>query len=182
MTEVITLTLENSYSTHSIGNTICKCGAYHSCIGQFSYIQQAKQFGFSDTRLVQLAAAPNEAAFEGLKQEIRFLATHFYTLILYPRHELKGYQTMQFEYTPIKILEHVITNLAHMYVNIDHERDIKTRKSVSCIITAIHRVVVHWITAKQICAAAHSTDAERREFYTVIKFNEYIRCIYNFLP
>jgi hypothetical protein len=158
-------------------------GTYHSHIGKLSHIHQVTQFasGFAVTCFAQLAVAPNEATFEGLKRQARFLATHLHTPIFYPRQKLKGYQTIRFEYEPGKFLEHVITNLAHICVDADHAQDIKTRKSVSCVIAAIHGVIVHWITAKQTCVAAHSTDAEMRAIYTAIRVNKYLRCVLQFI-
>ena len=97
-------------------------GTFHSHIGSFLHIQQVTQFamGFSVTRLAQLAVAPNAAAFEGLKRQARFLATHLHTPIMYPRRKLKGYQTIRLETEPGKFLEHVLTNLAHICVDADH--------------------------------------------------------------
>ena len=74
-------------------------------------------------------------------------------------------------------LEHVVTNLDHMHVNVGHAQDIKTRESVSCIIAVICGVSVHWIRAKRTCVAAHSSDVEIRAFYTTIKFNKYLQYV-----
>ena len=62
-------------------------GNYHSQVGKFLHIQQVTQFtsGFPVTRIVRCAVAPNKAAFEGLKQEASFLATHLHTPIFHPR-------------------------------------------------------------------------------------------------
>ena len=137
--------------------------------------------GFSVTRLDQLAVAPNATAFEGLKRQAHFLATHLYTPIMYQQRKLKGYQTIRLGTKPGKFLEHVLTNLTHIYVDADHARDIKSRKSISSIVVAIHGVIVHWIMAKQTCVAAHSTDAEIRAFYTAVQLNKYLRCVLEFL-
>ena len=101
---------------------------------------------------------------------------------MYPRRKLKGYQTIRFEVEPGKFVEHVITNLAHLYVDADHARDTRTRKSVTSIAAAIFGVIVHWIVGKQTCVAAHSTDAEIRAYYSDIQLNKYIRCVQTFLP
>ena len=68
-----------------------------------------------------------------------------------------------------------------MCVDADHARDTTRRKSGSCIIAAMYGVIVHWITAKQTCVAAQSTDAEVRAFYISIQINKYLRCVLQFL-
>ena len=62
-----------------------------------------------------------------------------------PDKNSKDIKQCNFVYKPGKFLEHVITNLVHLCINADHARKTKTRKSVSCIIAAIHGVIVHWI-------------------------------------
>ena len=101
--------------------------------------------GLSVTRLAQLGVAPNAAAFEDLKRQARFLATHLHTAIIYPRRKLKGYQTIRLDTEPGKFLKHILTNLTHICVDADHARDVKSRKSISSIVVAIHGVIVHWI-------------------------------------
>ena len=158
-------------------------GSYLSHIGSFLHVQQVTLFaiGFTVTRLAQLAVAPNAAAFEGLKRLARHLTTHLHTPIMYPRRKLKGYQTIRLEVEPGKFVEHLITNLAHLYVDADHARDTRTRKSVSSIMAAIYGVIVHWIMAKQTCVAAHSTDAEIRAYFSGVQLNKYLRCVQTLL-
>ena len=76
-------------------------------------------------------------------REAIFLTTHLHTPIFYLRQQLKGYHTMQFEFKSGELLEHVITNLAHIFVDVDQLRDTKTSKSVSYVIAAIHKVTIH---------------------------------------
>ena len=63
----------------------------------------------------------------------------------------------------------------------DHARDIKTRKSVTCVKAFINGVIVHWIMGKQTCVAAHSTDAEVRAYFTGMQFSKYWRAVLQFL-
>ena len=88
---------------------------------------------------------------------------------------------MRFEYKPGLFKEQLITNLAHMCVDSDHARDLKTRKSVTCIIVAIYGIIVHWVMQKQTCIAAHSTDAEIRAYFSAVQLNKYVRCVLQFL-
>ena len=71
-------------------------GKYNALIGQFLHIQQVTRFdlGFAVSRLTQFNAAPNAAAFQGLKRVARFLATHLHSLIFYPRLKLTMHQTI----------------------------------------------------------------------------------------
>ena len=50
----------------------------------------------------------------------------------------------------------------NLFVDSDHARDTKTRKSISCILAALLGVLFDWHMGKQSCIAAHSTDAEVR--------------------
>ena len=105
-------------------------GSYLYHIGKILHIQQVTQFtsGFPVIHLAQFNVAPNKVSFEGLKQEARFLANHLHNPIIYAKRKFKGYQTMRFEYKPCTILEHLITNIAHICVNADHSRNKKNSR------------------------------------------------------
>jgi hypothetical protein len=158
-------------------------GKYNAHIGEFLHIQQVSRFelGFALSRLSQYNVAPNEPAFQGLKRMARFLATHTHAPIFYPRLSLKMYQTIRFEVEPGKFVEHVISNLFQFFKDSDHARDIKTRKSITCVVAAMLGVFVHWQMGKQSCIAAHSTDAEIRAFFTAMLQNRYFRPILEYL-
>ena len=110
-------------------------GAYHSLVGALLHVEQVTRFetGFAVTRLAQFASCPNAPAFHGLNRLIRFLATHLHSPIMYPRRKLKGYRPIKFETEPDKVLQHLLTNKPCLCVDADHARDIRTRKSISCI-------------------------------------------------
>ena len=69
----------------------------------------------------------------------------------------------------------------NLFVDSDHARDTKTRKSISCILAALLGVLFDWHMGKQSCIAAHSTDAEVRAYYTGIHKNKYYRVLCQFL-
>jgi hypothetical protein len=158
-------------------------GKYNTLIGQFLHIAQVTRFdiGFSCARFSQYNVAPNKAAFQGLKRMARYLATHLHTPIFYPRQKLTMYQTIRFEYEPGKWDTHIILNLLQEFVDSDHARDTKSRKSMSCILAAICGVAVHWHMGKQSCIAGHSTDAEIRAYFTAMMINKYLRVILDYL-
>ena len=135
---------------------------------------------FSVTRLAQHNVAPNRAAFQALKRLVRYLAPHRHTHIFYPKLKLTMYQKIRFEYQPGMFDEQVISNLLQLYVDSDHARDQKTRKSISCILAAICGVLVHWVMAKQTCVTAHSTDAEIRAFHQGCKICRYLHVACDF--
>ena len=87
------------------------------------------------------------------------------------------YQTIRLELEPDKFIEQLIANLLEIWVDADHARDLKTRKSVTSIIVTMLGVAVHWHMSKQTCIASHSTDAEIRAFYQAVKMNRYLRMI-----
>ena len=158
-------------------------GKYNAHIGEMLHIQQVSRFelGFALSRLSQYNVAPNEPAFQGLKRMARFLATHTHAPIFYPRQNLKMYQTIRFEVEPGKFVEHVISNLFQFFKDSDHARDIKTRKSITCVVATMLGVFVHWQMGKQSCIAAHSTDAEIRAFFSAMMLNRYFRPILEYL-
>ena len=159
-------------------------GKFNALIGQFLHIEQVTRFelGFPVTRLAQYNAAPNAASFAGLKRIARFLATHPHTPIFYPSTvKLTMHQTIRFEVEPGKFIEQLISNIREMYVDADHARDIKTRKSVSCVLSAVCGVLIHWHMGKQSCVAAHSTDAEIRAYFTAVQINKYLRMVDDFM-
>ena len=78
------------------------------------------------------------------------------------------HQKIRFEYEPGKFADgQLISNLLIQFVDSDHARDIKTRKSMTCIIVALLGVIVHWHMGKQTSIAAHSNDAEKYEHSTL---------------
>ena len=158
-------------------------GSFHSLVGVLLHIQQVTRFeiGYAITRLSQFSSCPNEPAFHGLTRIARFLATHLHSPIMYPRKKIKGYRPITFETEPGKVIEHLITNEPCLGADADHARDIKTRKSISCIKGFINGVIVIWIMQKQTCMAAHSTDAETRAYFTAMQYNKYWRMILEFM-
>ena len=131
-------------------------------LGQVLHIAQVTrmELAFSCTCLGSFNFALNKAAFQGIKRIGRYLMTRLHMPIFYPRHKLTMYQTIHFEAEPGKWLEHVVSNLMQLLVDLDHARDLKTRKSMSCILTAICSLTVHWHMGKQSCITTPSTDAE----------------------
>ena len=81
---------------------------------------------------------------------------------------------MRFETEPGKAIEHLITNEPCLAADADHARDIKTRRSITCIKGFINGVKAIWIMQKQTCMASHSTDAEARAYYTAMQYIQYI--------
>ena len=158
-------------------------GKYNQLIGQVLHVAQVTRFdiSFAVSRLGQHNAGPNEAAFQGIKRIGRYLATHLHTPIFYPSLKFNMHQKIRFEYEPGKFDEQLISNLLIQFVDSDHARDIKTRKSMTCIIVALLGVIVHWHMGKQTCIAAHSTDAEVRAFYTATLLNGYLRSVAEYL-
>ena len=154
-------------------------GKFNALIGQFLHIEQVTRFeiGFAVTRLAQFNAAPNAASFAGLKRIARFLATHPHAPIFYPVLKLTMHQTIRFEIEPGKYIEQLISNLREMYVDADHARDLKTRKSITRVLSAVCGVLIHWHMGKQTCVTAHSTDAEIRVYYTAEQINKYLRMV-----
>ena len=158
-------------------------GKFNSLIGQFLHVEQATRFdlGFSCSRMAQWNVAPNRPAFQELKRMARYSATHPHCPIFYPRLSMKLYQDIKFEYEPGKFDIQSISNLMNLFVDSDHARDTKTRKSISCILAALLGVLFDWHMGKQSCIAAHSTDAEVRAYYTGIHKNKYYRVLCQFL-
>ena len=158
-------------------------GKFNALIGQFLHVEQVSrpELGFTVSRLAQFNVAPNAASFQGLKRMARYLATHLHAPIMYPAQNIKLYQRIRWEPEPGKVFEQMIPNLLHQYIDSDHARDIKTRKSISCVLTAILGVLVDWYMGKQTCIAAHSTDAEVRAFFTAAMRNRFMRMIVDFL-
>lgn len=158
-------------------------GQFNSLIGQFLHAAQGTRFdlGFSCSRMAQWNSAPNRPAFIELKRMARYLATHPHCPIFYPRLSHKLYQDIKFEYEPGKFDIQTISNLMNLFVDSDHARDTKTRKSVSCILAALLGVLFDWHMGKQSCIASHSTDAEIRAYYTSTQKNKYYRVLCQFL-
>ena len=100
---------------------------------------------------------------------------------MYPRGKPTGYSIIKFEVEPGKFVEHKLTNKPCGCVDSDHARDVRTRKSVTCVKMFINGVLVHWIMQKQTCIAAHSTDAEVRAYFKASQFNVYWRMILEFM-
>ena len=125
-------------------------GTFHSIIGMFLHVEQVTRFdtGFAVTRLAQHASCPSAPAFQGLNRLARYLATHMHSPIMYPRGKPKGYQLIKFEVEPGKFVEHKFTNQPCGAVDADHARDIRIRKSITCIKMFINGVIVHWIFQK----------------------------------
>ena len=82
------------------------------------------------------------------------------------------FQKIRFEYEPGKFDERITSNLSELYVDADHASDVKTRKSVSCILAAIVGVIVHRRMGKQSCIAVNSTDAEVRAYFMGTQLNK----------
>ena len=158
-------------------------GKFNALIGQFLHVQQATRpdIGFPTAKLAQYNVAPNEPAFHGCKRIARYLVTHLHCPIFYPRLNVKMYQEIRFEYEPGKFDMQTISNLMNMFVDSDHARDPKTRKSMTCLIAALLGVAVDWHNGKQSMVAAHSTDAEVRAFKSAMKRNRYLRVVCQFL-
>jgi len=158
-------------------------GKYNALLGQVLHIAQVTRMdlAFSCARFGSFNVAPNEAAVQGIKRIGRYLVTHLHTPIFYPRQKLTMYQTIRFEYEPGKWEEHIISNLLNLFVNSDHARDIRTRKSMGCVLATICSVGVHWQTGKQSCIASHSTDAEVRSYFTGMMLNRYLRVVMEYL-
>ena len=92
------------------------------------------------------------------------------------------YQTIHFEAEPGKWLEHVVPNVMQLVRDSDHTKDLKTRKSMYCILEAICSVVVHWHMGKQSCITRHSMDAEIGAYFSGTMMNKYLRGVHEAPP
>ena len=157
-------------------------GKFNSLIGVLLHVFQVSRYelGFTISRLGQYNCAPNAAAFEGLRRVGRFLATHPHSPIMYPRAKFTAYTTIRWEVEPGRFIEQVISNFLAEFVDSDHARDTKTRRSISCIMAMLLGVLVDWQMGKQSCVAAHSTDAEIRAYFSGMMKNEYLRQVMEF--
>ena len=158
-------------------------GPFNASMGKFNHIAQFSRFdiAYSNSRLAQYNIATNEAAFLGVKRLARYLVKFPHCPIMYPARKIEGTQVIRYDYDPGNFDTEIISNKYSMFVDSDHARDAKTRKSNTSIIATINGVACHWKMEKQNVIALHSTDAEVRAFFTATKMNNYLRDICTYL-
>ena len=114
-------------------------------MGKFNHIAQFSRFdiAYTNSRLAQYNMATNEAAFLGVKRLARCLARFPHFPIMYPSRKIEGTQEIRYNYDPGNFDTDVISNKYSLFVDSDHARDAKTRKSNTSIIATVNGVACH---------------------------------------
>lgn len=138
-------------------------GSYRSLYGTLLHytIWTRPDIMYAMARLAPFSAAPNEAAFQGLKRIFRYLATFPHRPICIKRTKEKT-NTMLFVWNPDN-KEHVtFSKEPTIFADSGDPRDLVQYRSMLCNILTIAGTAIAWECKKTPGVSLHSTDAELR--------------------
>ena len=139
------------------------------------------EIAFAVTRLAQLTAAPNRIGFEWLKRVARFLYKHDHRPIMYPRMPLDGSYVLRNNYDSVNYAEIEVPNSIALFANAGLGTDMRSRRSMDSIMTALLGVLVDWQAKLQGPLALSLTDSEVRVTYGSVKRADYFYQLQRFL-
>ena len=147
-------------------------GSFPRLMGQVQHVAVWTRIdiSFGCARLSKYVTVPSRITFEAMKRLGRYLYHNPHRPIMYPRHlSLTGTHLISNNYNDGRSESHTISNNFSIFVDADHARDQRTRKSMTFYTATLGGVAVDHAAKQQGPTALHSTDAEILGFSTATK-------------
>ena len=127
--------------------------------------------------------APTEPSFLALKNDMEYITDHKHEPIMYSRNKIHITEEIPHQFyfksgdAEIRKTKEC-SNFLHTYCDVDHERGVSDRRTVTFTVHLFNGTIIYWCAKKKSETSRSSSNAETRAMYTGVLYQNCIRYLF----